>query len=189
VELTVAAEVFMNNPGYFSMSARERSDAEALILFLREKLVADDPTITGFNIGVNCGESAGYCVYLPKRDHGDDQILSIQARMEKDFARDFDMDLVARNNGISRRTFERRFKSATGDTPLVYLQRIRVVPGPAKGSHAWSRIRRKSGLVEPQGEGKDVGSAPFYLDLTSPLPCQDQTIEAMTGVIAPVRPF
>jgi transcriptional regulator GlxA family with amidase domain len=67
-----------------------------------------------------------YCVYLPKRDHGDDQILSIQACMEKDFAQDFNLDLVARNNGMSRRTFERRFKSATGDTPLVYLQRIRV---------------------------------------------------------------
>jgi transcriptional regulator GlxA family with amidase domain len=46
--------------------------------------------------------------------------------MEKDFAQDFNLDLVARNNGMSRRTFERRFKSATGDTPLVYLQRIRV---------------------------------------------------------------
>jgi len=67
-----------------------------------------------------------YCVYQPKRDHGDDQILSIQARMEKDFARVYDLDLLARNNGMSRRTFERRFKSATGETPLVYLQRIRV---------------------------------------------------------------
>ena len=27
---------------------------------------------------------------------------------------------------MSRRTFERRFKAATGDTPLFYLQRIRV---------------------------------------------------------------
>ncbi|MRR58397.1 MAG: helix-turn-helix domain-containing protein [Deltaproteobacteria bacterium] len=67
-----------------------------------------------------------YCVYLPKRDHGDDQILSIQALMEQDFARDLDMVLIAQNNGMSRRTFERRFKSATGDTPLVYVQRIRV---------------------------------------------------------------
>jgi transcriptional regulator GlxA family with amidase domain len=67
-----------------------------------------------------------YCVYLPKRDHGDDQILSVQACMENEFARDLNMDLIARDNGMSRRTFERRFKSATGDTPLVYLQRIRV---------------------------------------------------------------
>lgn len=27
---------------------------------------------------------------------------------------------------MSRRTFERRFKSATGDSPLQYLQRVRV---------------------------------------------------------------
>ena len=27
---------------------------------------------------------------------------------------------------MSRRTLERRFKSATGDTPLIYQQRIRV---------------------------------------------------------------
>jgi ATP adenylyltransferase len=74
VELTVAAEVFMNNPGYFSMTARERSDAEALILFLREKLLADDPTITGFNIGINCGASAAQTIFhahihlIPRRD-------------------------------------------------------------------------------------------------------------------------
>jgi len=27
---------------------------------------------------------------------------------------------------MSRRTFERKFKSATGDTPLLYLQRVRI---------------------------------------------------------------
>ena len=27
---------------------------------------------------------------------------------------------------MSQRAFERRFKSATGDTPLLYLQRVRV---------------------------------------------------------------
>jgi transcriptional regulator GlxA family with amidase domain len=29
-------------------------------------------------------------------------------------------------HGMNRRTFERRFKKATGDTPLSYLQRTRV---------------------------------------------------------------
>jgi transcriptional regulator GlxA family with amidase domain len=28
--------------------------------------------------------------------------------------------------GLTRRTFERRFKAATGDTPNLYLQRVRV---------------------------------------------------------------
>ncbi|MFO7570848.1 MAG: helix-turn-helix domain-containing protein, partial [Smithellaceae bacterium] len=37
-----------------------------------------------------------------------------------------DMNALARAHAMSRRTFERRFKKATGDTPLFYLQKIRV---------------------------------------------------------------
>jgi transcriptional regulator GlxA family with amidase domain len=69
---------------------------------------------------------APYIVYQPKKDHGDAKILAIQEQMERSYSQDFDPDLIARNNGMSRRTFERRFKSATGDTPLAYLQRTRV---------------------------------------------------------------
>jgi ATP adenylyltransferase len=63
-----------HTPDWFSLTARERSDAEALILFLREKLQSEDPTITGFNIGINCGASAGQTIFhahihlIPRRD-------------------------------------------------------------------------------------------------------------------------
>jgi transcriptional regulator GlxA family with amidase domain len=67
-----------------------------------------------------------YMVYQPQKKHGDAKILSIQEQMERNYNQDFDADLIARSNGMSRRTFERRFKSATGDTPLSYLQRMRV---------------------------------------------------------------
>lgn len=59
---------------WFSLMEEERHDAEKLILCLREKLLADDPTITGFNIGVNCGASAGQTIFhahihlIPRRD-------------------------------------------------------------------------------------------------------------------------
>jgi transcriptional regulator GlxA family with amidase domain len=67
-----------------------------------------------------------YIVHQPKKNHGDDKILAIQQQMEKSYNRAFDADSIARSNGMSRRTFERRFKAATGDTPLAYLQRTRV---------------------------------------------------------------
>ena len=67
-----------------------------------------------------------YIVYQPRKDHGDDKILAIQEQMEITYNRNFDADQIARSNGMSRRTFERRFKTATGDTPLAYLQRTRV---------------------------------------------------------------
>jgi transcriptional regulator GlxA family with amidase domain len=38
----------------------------------------------------------------------------------------FSIDEVAEFSGISPRHFKRRFKSATGETPLAYLQRLRI---------------------------------------------------------------
>ncbi|MBL6968130.1 MAG: helix-turn-helix domain-containing protein [Desulfobacteraceae bacterium] len=46
--------------------------------------------------------------------------------MEENFDQSYPYEELARRFGMSRRTFERRFKSATGDSPLVYLHRVRV---------------------------------------------------------------
>ena len=47
---------------YFSMSDNERSDAMELIRVLKNQLEESDSSITGFNIGMNSGESAGQTV-------------------------------------------------------------------------------------------------------------------------------
>ena len=58
---------------WFSMTEKERRDAEALLLILKSRISADR-TVTGFNIGMNCGESAGQTVFhahihlIPRRD-------------------------------------------------------------------------------------------------------------------------
>ena len=46
--------------------------------------------------------------------------------MEKNYENKFSMDEVAASIGISSRHFKRRFKTATGDTPLAYLQHPRI---------------------------------------------------------------
>lgn len=69
---------------------------------------------------------APYCMYQFRKDHSDDQILTIQDWIEKNFNQNFNYDRLARKSGMSRRTMERRFKNATGETPLTYQQSIRV---------------------------------------------------------------
>jgi transcriptional regulator GlxA family with amidase domain len=69
---------------------------------------------------------APYAIFQFQKDHRDNQILGVQKWIENNFAQAFNYDKLARNHGMSRRTFERRFKTATGDTPLTYQQRIRV---------------------------------------------------------------
>lgn len=61
-------------PDWFSMTENERRDADALIRILKTRLLESDGTITGFNMGVNTGESAGQTIFhahihlIPRRD-------------------------------------------------------------------------------------------------------------------------
>ncbi len=65
---------FRHQPDFFTMTRRERRDAEDLILHLRARLLHDDPSIQGFNIGCNNGEVAGQTIMhvhwhlIPRRE-------------------------------------------------------------------------------------------------------------------------
>lgn len=69
---------------------------------------------------------APYSVFQFQKNHCDEAIKRAQQWIEKYYAQAVDLNEVAQLHGMSRRTFERRFKHATGDTPLAYLQRTRV---------------------------------------------------------------
>jgi ATP adenylyltransferase len=49
-------------PDYFAMTRKERRDAEELVVALSELLRAQDSSISGFNVGMNCGSAAGQTV-------------------------------------------------------------------------------------------------------------------------------
>ena len=63
-----------HTPDFFTMTSQERRDTEALVLLLKKKILEKDSSVTGFNIGVNCGESAGQTIMhahmhlIPRRD-------------------------------------------------------------------------------------------------------------------------
>lgn len=59
---------------YFDLYQPERNAIEQMLHEQRERLLSDDPTITGFNVGANAGASAGQTVFhvhmhlIPRRD-------------------------------------------------------------------------------------------------------------------------
>ncbi|MCL6417616.1 helix-turn-helix domain-containing protein [Aestuariirhabdus sp. Z084] len=61
-----------------------------------------------------------------KKYHSDALILQIQGWMEQRYAQAFSMATLSDHFGLSNRTFVRRFKQATGVTPLNYLQEVRL---------------------------------------------------------------
>ncbi|MCP4109845.1 MAG: AraC family transcriptional regulator [Desulfobacteraceae bacterium] len=69
---------------------------------------------------------APYILYDFWKNHTDEQILDIQKWMEDHFAENISIDDLADMAGISPRHFKRRFKQATGETPLAYLQLLRI---------------------------------------------------------------
>ncbi len=67
-----------------------------------------------------------YFDYRFNTSHQDESILKAQAWMEKNLTSPLTVSLLAGKAGLEERTFARRFKKATGDTPLGYLQYLRI---------------------------------------------------------------
>ncbi|MEJ2040374.1 MAG: helix-turn-helix domain-containing protein, partial [Desulfosarcinaceae bacterium] len=67
-----------------------------------------------------------YVLSHPLKQHGDAQVLKAQQFIEENYAAIDTIDAIARKVAISPRHFKRRFKSATGELPLKYLQQIRI---------------------------------------------------------------
>lgn len=58
--------------------------------------------------------------------HPDEDIVQSQIWMQDNYQRSFRLSEIAEKFGMSTRTFNRRFKHATGKTPLQYLQALRI---------------------------------------------------------------
>ena len=91
---------------------------------------------SSFEVASQCGRSLlldlgrssqmPYAIFEYQKHHQDEQILKAQNLIEKNYAQEIHMDTLADQIGMSLRNFKRRFRKATGDTPLAYLQRYRI---------------------------------------------------------------
>jgi transcriptional regulator GlxA family with amidase domain len=71
-------------------------------------------------------EQRYYQQFIPRFSHGDEVIMRVQSRLQADFHKVLRMTELAEAVCLTERTFLRRFVRATGLTPHVYLQRLRV---------------------------------------------------------------
>ncbi|MFT5698547.1 MAG: transcriptional regulator GlxA family with amidase domain [Desulforhopalus sp.] len=67
-----------------------------------------------------------YSSYTFLKNHGDAQILLAQDYIEERFNLFLTISYVAKITGLEERTFNRRFKKSTGDTPTEYIQGLRI---------------------------------------------------------------
>ncbi|KTE18878.1 AraC family transcriptional regulator [Sphingopyxis sp. H050] len=71
-------------------------------------------------------EQKHYASFAPKLTHGDEPVLKVQHWLQAKGAGPVAVAEMAAEAGMEERTFQRRFKAATGMTPVEYVQHIRV---------------------------------------------------------------
>jgi len=100
-----------------------------LSLYLVEKFCGHDIAVQSAKallIETPRAWQAGFAIVPLKTEHNDDAISGAQEWLHENFHKSFSLDAPARRVGMSLRNFVRRFKQATGDSPLHYLQKLRV---------------------------------------------------------------
>jgi transcriptional regulator GlxA family with amidase domain len=103
-----------------------------------------------------------------EKNHQDRQILAAQGFIEKNFQHSTDMELLAQEVNMSKRNLIRRFKKATGTTPLQYLQSTRIEAAKdliEKGEGNLTEIAFRVGYNDPKAFRKTfekmVGLLPY----------------------------
>jgi len=67
-----------------------------------------------------------YMAFRENLQHGDAAIRQAQEWLSKHYSHPNAVEALEKQSGLSSRTFKRRFKQATGLTPVAYVQQVRV---------------------------------------------------------------
>jgi transcriptional regulator GlxA family with amidase domain len=100
-----------------------------LILYFIEKFCGRETALAvskRFSIDIDYTSQAHFAVFSGQRQHEDEEILKSQSYIEEHYASDLSIEKVSALCHTGKRNFIRRFKAATHNTPIEYLQRVRV---------------------------------------------------------------
>ncbi|MCH7398175.1 helix-turn-helix domain-containing protein [Belliella sp. DSM 107340] len=100
-----------------------------LILYLIEKFIDREAAIYCskiFQIDMGRNSQSEFIIFTGQKDHADKAVKDIQVYVEKNFQEKINVDELCSKFNMVRRTMERRFKQATSNTLVEYIQRVRV---------------------------------------------------------------
>jgi len=100
-----------------------------LVLFLVEKYFDRETAIfcsKVFQIDIERSSQSPFSIFKAQKNHGDELICKAQTYIEENLSEKISFEELASKLATSRRNFDRRFIKATGNTPVEYLQRVKV---------------------------------------------------------------
>jgi transcriptional regulator GlxA family with amidase domain len=79
-----------------------------------------------FQIDMDRTSQSPFEIFQAQKNHGDEMVRQAQTYIEENLKVKISFEELASKLATSRRTFDRRFIKATGNTPVEYLQRVKV---------------------------------------------------------------
>lgn len=112
--------IYTNGGGYSFLN---------LLLYLVEKYYDRETAIYCskiFQIELDRQTQSTFAIFTGQKSHSDDVVKDAQQYLEDHFHEKISVEDLSKRFAVGRRNFDRRFIKATGNTPLEYLQRIKV---------------------------------------------------------------
>lgn len=100
-----------------------------LLVYLVEKFAGRDIAILiakAFMIDIDRHSQSPFIIFEGQKSHEDDAIKQAQNFIEKNYQEKITVDQLASMLAVGRRNFERRFKKATANTVVEYIQRVKI---------------------------------------------------------------
>ena len=100
-----------------------------LLIYLVEKYTNREMAIMAskyFGVDIDRNNQNAFIIFKGQKNHQDTAVIKAQQYIENNYHKKITVDELASMVAISRRSFERRFKQATENTVLEYLQRVKV---------------------------------------------------------------
>ncbi|MBN9386372.1 MAG: DJ-1/PfpI family protein [Chitinophagaceae bacterium] len=100
-----------------------------LVLYLVEKYAGRDIAITcakGFQIDIQRNSQSPFIIFSGQKDHEDREIRAVQEFIEKNIHSKISVEDLTVRFALGRRNLERRFKKATGNSMMEYIQRAKM---------------------------------------------------------------
>lgn len=100
-----------------------------LLLYLVEKLTNRETAILAakfFLLDIGKSSQSAFMIFRGQKEHEDEEILKAQEFIEQNFDGKITVEDLSEQVGVGRRSFERRFKKATRNTVVEYLQRVKI---------------------------------------------------------------
>ena len=100
-----------------------------LILYLVEKYFDRQAAIycsKVFQVDMDRQSQSAFIIFKGQKSHGDEVVKKAQSYMETNLHEKISVEQLSTKFAVGRRNFDRRFIKATGNTPLEYLQRLKI---------------------------------------------------------------